>query len=322
MALMLSGRMHRFWESVRRYSTLHTPALVSAQSLTSPLPSHRPVQQRLNRPLHAAFKQRHGVKLPIQQQRISVIYSCKRRGHKQFSGPITDFEMEISKPDDDIDLPKAAALLALHAGAKTDTVDRVMKEMSRLKTGFQAHATANVPLAAPLPKSVRQPALAGALRDYLKAEGFEGCSLANYYQAENSMLHSVLAHKRGNAISLGLLYCEVGLAGGLCLKGVNFPRHHLLQFGTARSTGLLDPFSNRVLRQKEVDKLIGMRVDPVVKAPLAKAVFLKHMALNLQNVYQRDENTELAARLAPYVDVLGEKHNLACVQKFNFFQPS
>jgi len=303
MALVFFGRMQSFSDNVRRYSTLH------------PQLARRAVQQRLNRPLHSDFRQCHRVKLSIPQQRASVIYG-KRRGHQQSPASIADFATEISKPDDEIDLPKAAALLALHAYAKSDTVHLVMKEVSRLKTGFQAHAAVNVPVAAPLPKSCRELALAGALCDFLKAEGLKGCSLANYYRAENSLLHSVLTTKRGNPISLGLLFCEVGHAGGLCLKGVNFPRHQLLQFGTANSTGLVDPFSNSVLSSSEVGKLNGVR--SVEKAPLPKAMFLKRLALNLQTVYQRDENTGLAARLAPYMDLLGELQDLACVQKFDF----
>lgn len=299
--------MQGFCESVRRYTT-------SRMHCVSGM-SRRAVQKRLHRPIPSAFQQRPLGKLPIHQQRVSIV-DGKGHGPQQLFPSMTHFEMEISKPDDDIDLPKAAALLALHANTKINTVRFVQKELSRLKAGFRAHAEKNVPLAAPLPESCREKALVGALCDFLKADGFEGCSPANYYRAENSLLHSVLSKKRGNPISLALLYHEVGQAGGLCLKGVKFPRHCLLRFGSGDRLGLLDPFSNCVLSRSEVYKLIA-HIDPHAAnwepnwdwpAPLPKKVFLKHMASNLQNVYQRDDNTELATRLARYMDLLDEPH--------------
>jgi len=133
------------------------------------------------------------------------------------------------------------------------------------------------------------------------------------------LLHRVLASKRGIPISLSLLYHEVGLAGGLCLNNVNLPRHSLLRFGSRENTGLLEPFSNRVLSRSEVQKFIGhphaynkASLEPNWgwKAPLPKVVFLRRMGLNLQNVYQRDDNIELAACLAPYMSLLEERFSM------------
>mmetsp|Transcript_23286 Transcript_23286/g.44674 ORF Transcript_23286/g.44674 Transcript_23286/m.44674 type:complete len:342 (+) Transcript_23286:51-1076(+) len=298
MTFALPGRMQRCCESVRRSNTSYAWVRYASGSHASPLQLPRATQQRLNRPCLKAFQQRHSVKLHIQRQRVSNV-GGKGHGLQRLLFAIADFELEISKPDDDVDLPKAAALLALHSDAKVDAVNLVTTELSRLKAGFRAHAADTVPLAAPLPPTCRQHALAGALCDFLQAEGFQGCSEANYYQAENSMLPSVLANKCGHANSLALLYREVGHAGGLHLKGVHFPRHTLLQFGGASHAGLLEPFSNRMLSRSEVDKF-----NQSWKAPLSNVVFLRRMAANLQHVYQRNDNTKLAALLAPYMDLL------------------
>mmetsp|Transcript_138288 Transcript_138288/g.275653 ORF Transcript_138288/g.275653 Transcript_138288/m.275653 type:complete len:342 (+) Transcript_138288:48-1073(+) len=300
MTFALPGRMQRCCESVRRSNTSYAWVRYASGSHASPLQLPRATQQRLNRPCLKAFQQRHSVKLHIQRQRVSNV-DGKGHGLQQLLFAIADFELEISKPDDDIDLPKAAALLALHSDAKVDAVNLVTTELSRLKAGFRAHAADTVPLAAPLPPTCRQHALAGALCDFLQAEGFQGCSLANYFQAENSMLPSVLENKCGNPNSLALLYREVGHAGGLHLKGVHFPRHTLLQFGGASHAGLLEPFSNRMLSRSEVENFLWSW-----KAPLSNVVFLQRMAANLQHVYQRNDNTKLAARLAPYMDLLDE----------------
>merc|ERR1712032_719364 len=107
----------------------------------------------------------------------------------------------------------------------------------------------------------RQQDLAGALCDFFAAEGFQGCSEANYYRAENSLLHVVLEKKRGIPISLALLYKEVGSAAGLLLRGINFPGHFLLVFGDGSTAGLVDAFTNRLLSETEAEehfsKLLG-----------------------------------------------------------------
>jgi len=46
------------------------------------------------------------------------------------------------------------------------------------------------------------------------------------------------------------------------------------------------------------------------EAPLPNVVFLRRMALNLQNVYQRDGDIELATRLAPYMNLLDERASM------------
>jgi len=315
MAMAVSCRMQRFCENVRRCNTPYLGVRYASGLRSSSPQLRRAVQQRLNWPRPQALQQRRGVDLHIQPRPLNVI-DGKGPGHQQQSlASIAHFETEILKPDNDIDLPKAAALLALHADEKANPVNLVFTELSRLKTEFQVHAADNVPLAAPLPQSSREHALADALCDFLKAEGFEGSSLTDYYRAENSMLHSVLASKRGSPISLALLYSEVGLGGGLRLHGAYFPRHTLLRYGGAENIGFLDPFSNRVLSRSEVNNFVGLnrvRYGAEYKhsswnAPISNAVFLRRMALNLQSAYQRHDNSELAARLTPYITLLDER---------------
>jgi len=314
--MVLPGTIRCFHESIRRYSTLYSQVRYVSGLPASFIKPHRAAQQRLNSPYPKARQQRCSVELTNRQKNVSIIGAQGQGDHQQSFAQLADFDFEISKPDDDIVLLKAGALLSLHTQAEVDAVNLVMMELSRLKTGFQAHAAENVPLAAPLPQFSREQALAGALCDFLKAEGFQGCSLADYYRAENLLLHSVLTSRRGVPIVLALLYHEVGHAGGLCLKGVNFPRHSLLRFGSAENTGLLEPFSNRVLSSFEVNKFIGHRSvkDPAslepnwgCRAPLRKTVFLRRMASHLQTVYRRDDDIELAVRLAPYMYLLDER---------------
>jgi regulator of sirC expression with transglutaminase-like and TPR domain len=58
--------------------------------------------------------------------------------------------------------------------------------------------------------------------------GFKG-NVANYYEANNSMLSEVLRRKLGIPITLAVVVIAVGRRIGLTLAPVNFPRHFLLK---------------------------------------------------------------------------------------------
>lgn len=67
----------------------------------------------------------------------------------------------------------------------------------------------------------------------------------NYYDSSNSLLHRVLADRRGIPISLSVLAIEVGRRCGLALSGVGLPAHFIV--GVTPERGLvpetfIDPF--------------------------------------------------------------------------------
>lgn len=307
---MVFLRSQRCCQNVVRRSEFIPWVRCASGTSASSLQSLRSIRQRSSRPYLQPPQQRLRGRLNERRQRVSVVKGS--HGDERAIAPFAAFEEEITKPDDDIDLPKAAALLALHVDDTVNTVNVVMNNLSTLKAAFRAHAAEVVPAAAPLPETARQQALAGALCDFFRAEGFEGCSQEDYYKAENSLLHLVLTSKRGIPISLALLYREVGSATGLHLKGMNFPGHFLLAFGDGNTAGLVDAFTNSLLSESQAEDCFARLAGRPVKlhpqwsstAAVPNVVFLRRMALNLQNVYQRDGDKDLALRLAPYAALL------------------
>lgn len=243
------------------------------------------------------------------------------------------FEEEVAKPDEEIVLAQAAALLALHAKPDLDLEEAIYRPLEQLGVGFRDLATARglggsssstklpgAPApgggsAGELPRPSEARRLAELLCEHLTSEGFHGCGRSEdeYYSAENSLLDMVLQKRCGIPISLSLVYIEVGRAAGLELHGLNFPGHFLLGFqGDGGDAGLLDAFSNSVLSEEGAEAIFRRLFQTQAKLSpdwrlmprLPKVMFLARMVRNLQGVYERDGNYSQAARVSMYYHCL------------------
>ncbi|MCX7201003.1 MAG: transglutaminase-like domain-containing protein, partial [Burkholderiales bacterium] len=76
--------------------------------------------------------------------------------------------------------------------------------------------------------STERARLTHALQWFYGTHGFAG-NAQQYYDADNSYLHRVIATRRGIPISLGVLFAELTRHIGLELSGVSFPGHFLLR---------------------------------------------------------------------------------------------
>lgn len=211
------------------------------------------------------------------------------------------FDEEVCKPEDDIDLLRAASLLGLHADPTVDLCPDVEEPLAKLREAFKGRAAATEALlGASASEAARLRCLAASLCAFMSEQGFRGCARTDesYYCADNSLMHKVLANRSGIPITLSLLYMEVARAGGLELRGVNFPGHFLLGFGSGPSAGLLDAFTNDVIPEEKSKGLIGALGASFPLLP--KRAFLMRMLMNLKGVYQRDGNLGQAARVVQY----------------------
>jgi regulator of sirC expression with transglutaminase-like and TPR domain len=133
----------------------------------------------------------------------------------------------------------------------------------------------------------------GALRHRLFVElGFRG-DTRNYYNAENSFLHRVIARRVGIPITLSVLAIEVGRRAGIALNPVGMPGHFLV--GVPGEDAWLDPFGGgelldlagcearfRASNGAGPEVAFGRHLLPVV-GPFA---VLSRMLANLGVVYQ------------------------------------
>ncbi|MFF4656785.1 tetratricopeptide repeat protein [Streptomyces sp. NPDC001381] len=118
-------------------------------------------------------------------------------------------------------------------------------------------------------------AWAEALRELLGGRyGFHG-SAPDYQRLESSLLHQVLARRRGLPILLSVVWVEVARRAGAPVYGVALPGHFVVGFGPPGDLGrqvLVDPFEGgRVLTGGDAELLVagatGARLEPSMLAP-------------------------------------------------------
>lgn len=200
-----------------------------------------------------------------------------------------EFARMVARPEEDLDLGRAALLVAGEEYPGLDVGDC----LGRLD-GFAA--------------AVRQRGagdagpgeLARETGRYLFGElGFRGNS-ADYYHPDNSYFNRVLDTRAGIPITLSLLFLEVGRRVGLRCSGVGMPGHFLV--GLEGEGMYLDPFHGGAALtaadcRRLAEGLFGPRMawSDGYLTPCTKYEFLFRLLNNLKVVYERNGEAEKAA---------------------------
>jgi regulator of sirC expression with transglutaminase-like and TPR domain len=191
------------------------------------------------------------------------------------------FAQEVSRPDQEINLARAALLIASEFYPQLP----VSPYLSRLDVLAERVQDSLGPENAPL--LVLQETLATLFGEV----GFRGNREA-YYDPRNSFLNDVLDRRTGIPLTLGILVLEVSWRLGLPLAGVNFPGHFLLRYRGESISLLIDPFdSGRTFFEEEAQGLLdraygGMvRVRPEFMRTARKRDMLFRLLTNLKGIY-------------------------------------
>lgn len=140
-------------------------------------------------------------------------------------------------------------------------------------------------------------------------QGFRGNTVA-YYEPANSLLHRVIARRKGIPISLAIILIEVGRRIGLPLTGIAFPAHFLVACQLPTGDLLLDPFQRaRALGPDELHQRLGATLGrtPSTAQLSASLVPANNRAIaarvlrNLKTAYARGRAWE---RVAAVLDIL------------------
>jgi regulator of sirC expression with transglutaminase-like and TPR domain len=90
---------------------------------------------------------------------------------------------------------------------------------------------------------------------FFQEMGFAG-NVNNFYDADNSYVHRVMATRRGIPISLAVIYMELGQQIGLDMKGISFPGHFLMKLTVQSGEIVLDPINGSSLSREELEERI------------------------------------------------------------------
>jgi regulator of sirC expression with transglutaminase-like and TPR domain len=125
----------------------------------------------------------------------------------------------------------------------------------------------------------------------------------NYYSPQNSYLNQVILSKKGNPISLGIIYASIAQKLGLPVFGVNLPKNFVLaymdEFNELLNPGLksenvlfyINPFNKgAVLGRKEIDYFLkqqNITPDEMFYQPCSNTDIIQRLLLNLIYSYEK-----------------------------------
>lgn len=193
---------------------------------------------------------------------------------------LNQFQEVIDLPDPQVDLARAALLLA--ASEYPDIgIERDLFMLQRLAGDISSRLLEeDDPLFC-----------MNTLSQYLFDDvGFQANN-RDYYSPRNSYLNQVLDRKQGIPITLSLVYIEVGKRLGIPLVGVGLPGHFLV--GHREVSGFfVDPYNRGILlsedecRQRVVEA-VGepFRWDPAYLEPVTSREFIGRIVRNLKAIY-------------------------------------
>ena len=199
--------------------------------------------------------------------------------------PYREFRQAVERPEETIDLGRAALTIALADYPDLD-ISSYLRRIDELAVAVGQRCGAG----ADIFRSV------AALNYVLFSEqGFRGNRDA-YYDAENSFLNRVIERKTGIPITLSVLYMEVAQRIGLNFNGVGFPGHFLVKTAIDSNEIVIDPFNGGEIKSpKDLDQMlremyggkVGLR--PEFLAPVTRKQILLRMLGNLKAIYGRGD---------------------------------
>jgi len=157
---------------------------------------------------------------------------------------------------------------------------------------------------------------------FFQVHGFKG-NKRNYHAPQNSYLNEVLDSRKGNPLSLAIIYQVLAEDLGLPLRGVNLPNHFVLAYLDEESIGGADSgqdgeesvlfyvnaFSGGdILGRNEINEFleklnIGPR--PSFYSPCTNMDIIRRQLNNLANSYSKLGDSERAQDLERLRDLLG-----------------
>ncbi len=150
--------------------------------------------------------------------------------------------------------------------------------------------------------------------------GFGG-NKQNYHSPTNSYLSDVIESKKGNPISLSVIYLLVAQDLGLPIYGVNLPSHFVLCFLDENNINpsvdenkqdevlmYINPFSRgTIFNRKEIERFLNQLNIPIKEdyfVPCTNKDIIKRVINNLIYSFQKQGNTEKVDQLISLKEVL------------------
>ena len=220
----------------------------------------------------------------------------------QRNNPLIRFAQVTDKPDHEIDVARAAMLLAAAEYPQLD-VESELFAFQRL-----AAAISNKLLDDDDPLYCLN-VISELLFDDM---GFRG-DADNYYDPRNSYLNQVLERRAGIPITLAVVYMEVGRRLKVPLLGIGMPGHFLIRHREIENL-YIDAFGGGILLSEDecrdilADRVHGeLQWNPDLLRPVSNREIVARMIRNLKAIYMTEQDfvraltvSEFALALDPH----------------------
>jgi len=198
--------------------------------------------------------------------------------------PYEEFRRAVERPEDALDLGRAALAIAESEYPRLDTT-AYLARIDELAIAVTKHLTGD--------ESGPHRSIAALNYVLFQKCAFRG-NRDDYFDAKNSFLNEVIDRRIGIPITLSVLYMEVARRIGLPLLGVGFPGHFLVKYLDDREEIVIDPFNGGDIRTVDSlqELLAGLYGKPVALSPqlldpVTKKQILRRMLNNLKFIYLR-----------------------------------
>jgi regulator of sirC expression with transglutaminase-like and TPR domain len=148
------------------------------------------------------------------------------------------------------------------------------------------------------------------INEYLfKIQSYHG-NEASYYEPENSYLNKVIDRRKGNPISLCIIYLLLARRLHLPVTGIGMPGHFLCRFQTPTEELFIDAFnSGKVLTKGDCVKYLLHTRDGFKEAylaPITNRRTLLRVCSNLHQIYSQQSRRHDIARFQRYIVALAK----------------
>ncbi len=198
--------------------------------------------------------------------------------------PYREFRDAVDRPEDSIDLGRAALAIARSEYPYLDIAVYIAR-MDEFAVEVASHLGGD--------ESGLHRSIAALNYVLFQKHGYRG-NRDDYFDAKNSFINEVIERRRGIPISLSVLYMEVARRIGLPLLGVGFPGHFLVKYLDDRQEIIIDPFNGGDVKttdrlQQLLVRLYGKAVafTPELLEPVTKKQIVRRMLNNLKFIYLR-----------------------------------
>lgn len=210
------------------------------------------------------------------------------------------WERLAKQPDQEMDLEAGAFLIARYRYPEQDFepyrrwLDDVAEAVAAdLDPGMDAYRTIGV-------LNMHLFELAGLRGDDVR-----------YYDPDNSCINRVIDRKRGNPITLSVIYLLVGARLGLPLYGVGLPGHFVVKYSDGDEKTWIDPFhQGRLLSREDCIRHVrgmGYPFRAHLLKPVSTRSILVRMLGNLYRIYTETDQPLQAEHMKTFQEILTQR---------------